>query len=281
MIPAVLLAAALAGAPAQPTEIDIRSETLVIRHAEREATFGGGVTAVRGDMTIQCPEVLALYDAAAKVKTVRCLGAVTAVQGGRTMHAGAGVFDNATGVLTLTGDPTLVEGERRLEGDILTYDVNVRKADLRHARAQFPSQDAPTNAKIAGRGPMLIAADNVLYDTEARVATFTGGVIATRGDLTVQAPRLTTRLDAEGKIASGVTGGGPVTVTQRERHGRAEKATFTGGVNRLVLEGEPTVTERESTLAGEKITFLLAEDRVEVERPRASFPLREATGDKR
>lgn len=284
---AALLAALLAASPGAsappgpPTEIDIRSETLTIRHAERQATFGGGVTAVRGDLTMSCPEVLALYDAAAKVKIVRCMGPVTAVQGGRTMHAGSGEFDNATGLLTLSGDPTLVEGERRLQGDLLTYDVATRKADLRHARAQFPSADAPSNAKVAGRGPMLIAADHVVYDTEGRVATFRGGVIATRGDLTVQAPRLVTHLDEDGRITNGVTGGGPVTVTQRDRRGRAQKATFTGGVNRLVLEGEPTVVERDSTLAGERITFLLAEDRVEVDRPRASFPLREATGGQR
>lgn len=279
--PATAPVPASAPAPASPSEIDIRSETLVIRHADRQATFGGGVTAVRGDLTMRCPEVLALYDAAAKVKTVRCLGPITAIEAGRTMNAGSGEFDNTTGVLTLAGEPTLVEGERRLTGDLLTYDVATRKAELRQARAQFPSQDAPSTAKVAGRGPMLIAADRVVYDTQGRVATFRGGVVATRGDLTVHAPRLVTRLDEHGRIVSGVTGGGPVTVTQRDRRGTAQKATFTGGTNRLVLEGEPTVVERESTLAGETITFLLAEDRVEVQRPRASFPLREATGGRR
>lgn len=280
MIAALL--ALLVAAPAEtPAEIDIRSQSLTIRHAERQAVFSGGVTAVRGDLTMSCPEVVAQYDGAAKVTLVRCQGPVRAIQGDRTMQAGSGEFDNATGVLTLTGEPTLVEGERRLTGQILTYDVGARKADLRHARAQFPASDAPTTAKVAGRGPMLIAAEQVVYDTEDRVATFRGGVIATRGDLTVQAPRLVTHLDEDGMITRAVSGGGPVVVTQRDRRGQAQKATFTGAANRLVLEGEPTVTERDSTVAGERITFLLGEDRVEVERPRASFPLREATKGKR
>jgi lipopolysaccharide transport protein LptA len=265
--------------PGHPGEIDIRSETLVIQHAERQATFGGGVTAVRGDLTLSCPEVLALYDAKAKVTVVRCVGPVTAVQGARTMNAGAGEFDNVTGILSLTGEPTLVEGERRLAGDHLTYDVAGRKAELSGARARLPAADSPATAKLAGQGPLFVAADRVVYDTEGRVATFRGGVTVTRGDLVLRAPRLVARLDDEGRIRSAVSGGGPVTVVQGERRGRARKATFAGAKNTLVLEGEPTVTDRESTLAGDTITFLLAEDRVEVERPRASFPLRGIKGE--
>lgn len=279
---AALLAAATPAAaePASPEEIDLRSETLVVQHAERQAVFGGGVTAVRGDLTLSCPEVLALYDRQAKVTVVRCVGPVTAVQGERTMHAGAGEFDNVTGILSLSGDPTLVEGERRLQGDLLTYDVATRKAELFRARARFPSEDGPAN-RAAGRGPMHVSADRAVYDAEGRVATFRGGVVATRGDLTLRAPRLVTRLDRAGRVRSGVTGGGPVTVDQGERHGRARKATFAGPENRLILEGDPVVTERESTLAGDRVVFLLGEDRVEVTRPRASFPLREAKGGKR
>jgi lipopolysaccharide transport protein LptA len=270
-----------AGEPGRPGEIDLRSETLVIQHAERQAIFGGGVTAVRGDLTMNCPEVLALYDGKAKVTVVRCMGQVTAVQGERTMTAGSGEFDNVTGILSLTGEPTLVEGERRLTGDVLTYDVTSKKAELLKAKARFPAGDAPTTAKVAGHGPMNVAAERVVYDTEGRVATFRGGVTATRGDLVLKAPRLQTRLDEEGRIRSAVSGGGPVTVVQGERRGRAKKATFVGAKNTLVLEGDPTVTERESTLTGDTITFHLAEDRVEVERPRASFPLKEAQGGKR
>lgn len=273
---AIALVAALGAAPAQPGEIDIRSETLTVEHARHRAVFAGGVTAVRGTLTLRCPSVVADYDDASRVRLVTCSGPVTATEHGRTMTAGSGEFDNLAGVLTLHGEPTLVDGARRLVGEELTYALATEKIELTRARAQLPARDAAGAPRLAGQGPLSVTADRVSYDLEARSALFSGGVTARRGDLTLHATRLTTSHDEEGNVERALSSGGPVTVVQRDRKARAGKAELRGNAGRLVLWDDPVVTEKDSTLAGDRVTFLLGEDRVEVERPRASFPLEAA-----
>lgn len=262
--------------PAGSQPIDLRSETLVVEHKKRRALFGGGVVATRGDLVLECPEVEALYDARSKVKTVRCLGPVTAHEGARTMRAARGLFDNETGLLTLEGEPTFLEGERRLVGETLEYDTGKGLVRLLHVEGSIPAEEAPDLPGKAGQGPLLVRAERVEHDLEGRRTSFDGGVVATRGNLTLNAPRLTATYDEEDRLERAVTSGGAITVRQGERRGRAQRAIFTEGARRLVLEGEPTVVDAGSSLSGDKVTFLLAQDRVVVDRPRAVFPLGEA-----
>ena len=276
----LLLAALLASAApevqqtAEKPPIDLSSETLVVEHGKRRAVFGGGVTAVRGDLTLACPEVVATYDASSQVREVACQGPVTATQGERTMTAASGVFDNSTGLLTLEGEPTLTEGERRLVGATLVYDANARTANLTDATGELPAAEAPDLPGAAGRGPLHVKAAKVLHDLANQRTTFDGGVTATRGNLTLTAPRLVARYDAEGNLTSAATSGGKVRVSQGDRRGQANQATFTSGARTLVLTGEPRITENASTLTGSRVTFLLGEDRVVVDNPRATFPLK-------
>ncbi len=271
----LLLAAALAAAPAakSPAPIDIRSETLTVEHGKRRAVFAGGVVATRGDLTLECPEVVATYDAQSQVREVTCVGAITANQGERRMTAQRGVFDNATGLLTLEGEPTLTEGDRRLVGERLIYDANLAKAELTNVQGELPAAEAPNLPGAAGRGPLRVSAATVTHDFAGQRTVFGGGVTATRGDLVLRAPRLTASYDDEGQLAGAMTSGGDVTVRQRDRRGQAKRAVFTAGARTLVLQGEPQITEGASSLTGTKVTFLLGQDRVEVEKPRAVFPL--------
>ena len=272
---ALLLAAAVAAAPAAqgPAPLDLRSETLTVEHGRQRAIFGGGVVATRGDLTLECPEVVATYDARSQVKLVTCHGPVTAKQGDRQMTAQRGQFDNATGLLTLDGEPTLVEGARRLQGETLVYDANLATAKLTNVRGELPAAEAPDLPGAAGRGPLFVNAAQVVHDLNARRTVFDGGITATRGDLVLRAPRLTAQYDESGEVQRAVTGGGPVTVKQRDRNARADRAVFTAGARTLVLDGSPQVTEGASSLTGTKVTFLLGQDRVEVEKPRAIFPI--------
>ena len=260
--------------------IDLRSATLVVEHGNRRAVFGGGVTATRGALVLTCPEVVATYDAAGTVRDVTCRGPVEASEGERYMRAQHGVFDNTTGLLTLAGEPTLTEGERRLTGESLIYDVNASTARLTNAHGEIPGADAPDLPGAAGRGPLRVEAATVFHELAERRTRFEGGVIATRGDLVLRADRLTAWYDEDGALDRAITGGGPVRVTQGARRGEARKATFTGGARTLVLTGDPRITEGESSLTGSRATFLLGADRVVVDQPRAVFPVRAVGGSR-
>lgn len=271
----LLLAAIVAATPAAdaPAPLDLRSETLTVEHGQRRAIFGGGVTATRGDLTLECPEVVANYDAHSAVRLVTCQGAVTAREGERRMTAQRGQFDNTTGLLTLEGEPTLTEGERKLAGETLIYDTNAATAKMTNVRGELPAAEAPDLPGAAGRGPLYVNAAQVTHDLAARKTVFEGGITAVRGDLVLRAPRLTAQYDEQGQLVRAVTSGGPITVKQRNRDARADRAIFTGGARTLVLDGSPQITEGQSSLSGTKVTFLLGQDRVEVEKPRAIFPI--------
>jgi len=256
-----------------PQEIDLVSETLVVDHRAHRATFGGGVVATRGDLEVRCPTVTALYDQRAKVREVVCEGPVSATQGAKTMTSQAGTFDNASGLLHLEGGTTLVEAGRRFSGERLDYEVSTSQATLSRAEADLPGSERLGPMRPDDGAPFRITADKVTHDFAGHRTTFIGNVVATRGDLTMRASRLVVVGADDGRVDRAWTEGGPVRVDQGERHGSAQRGTFVGGGQRLVLEGDPVVTERDSSLRGDRVVFLVGQGRVEVEKPRAVFPL--------
>jgi len=259
-----------------PQEIDLVSETLVVEHKKHRAIFGGGVVATRGDLEVRCPTVVASYDQRAKIREVVCEGPVSATQGGKTMTSQAGSFDNASGMLHLEGGTTLTEAGRRFSGERLDFEVGTSLATLSRGQADLPGSGGLGPLQPNDGAPFRITADKVTHDFDKGRTTFIGNVVATRGDLTMRASRLVVVGAGDGKVERAWTEGGPVRVDQGERHGSAQRGTFVGGGQRLVLEGEPVVTERESSLRGDRVTFHVGQGRVEVEKPRAVFPLERA-----
>lgn len=275
----LLLGAASTPLPARQggQEIDLRSETLTVDHRKHEATFGGGVVVTRGDLVVRCPTLVAHYDSAAKIREVVCEGPVDAVQGERTMSSRAGSFDNRSGLLSLEGETTLVDAERRFTGESLVFETGTNLATLAHARAELPAEEMSDPGGLPiGSGPLFITAEKVVHDFSERRTTFVGEVVAKRSDLVMKAPRLVVLGKEGGAIDRAWTEGGPVHVTQGARHGTAQRARFASGGQRLILEGDPIVTENDSSLRGERVTFFVGLGRVEVMKPRAVFPLREA-----
>ncbi|AKU92235.1 LptA/OstA family protein [Vulgatibacter incomptus] len=253
--------------------IDLRSETLTVDHRRHRAVFGGGVVASRGDLEVRCPMLTAVYDNASRVREVSCDGPVSATQGARTMTSRSGYFDNVTGELHLSGETTLVEEGRSFSGETLVYETGSSQATLVRARAELSGDDA---ADLPGStGPMRITADKVTHDFARHRTIFSGNVVAVRGDVVVRASRLVTIGDDRGHVESGWTEGGPVRVEQGARQGTAERAHFAGGGKRLVLEGNPVITEGSSSLRGDRAVFQVGQGRVEIEKPRAVFPVEE------
>lgn len=270
-----ILAAEVVPARAVATdEIDLTSETLTVEHRKHRATFSGGVVATRGDLEVRCPTLTAHYDHRAKVREVICEGPVSATQGGRTMTSRSGSFDNASGRLHLQGETTLTEADRRFEGDSLDFEVANSMATLSRAKAELPGSEKLGPLQSTDGAPFKITADKVTHDFGRHRTTFSGNVVATRGDLVMRASRLVTVGADDGRIDRAWTEGGPVRVVQGDRRGSAQRGTFVGGGQRLVLEGDPVVTEGDSSLRGDRVTFFVGQGRVEVARPRAVFPLK-------
>lgn len=266
------------GASAPPPPLDLQSPHLTVHHRERRAVFGGGVVLTQGDLVVRCPELVAHYDEASRIRRVVCTDQVRAEQGDRTMEAGSGEFDNVRRTLTLRGEPVIREGQRWIRGEVMTWEVDARVAHVEKGEAELPAADLPDRPQAARAAPMRVVSSRIHYTADDRTARFDGDVVARRATMTLRANRLVAVGAEDGSLQSAWTEAGPVTVVDGNRHARAQQAHFLSNGQRLVLTGAPRFSEGESWLEGDRVVFFIGEDRVEVDRPRAAFPLDRAAG---
>jgi|GEM_PF-1568307 len=261
-----------------PPPLDLQSPRLTVHHRERRAVFGGGVVLTQGDLVVRCPELVAHYDASSRIERVVCTEGVRAEQGARTMEAGRGEFDNVGRTLVLSGEPIIREGERWIRGETMVWEVDHRRARVEQGEAELPAADLPAIAGRAGAGPLRVTAREIVYEADARKTRFDGGVVARRGTMTLRTGRLVARTSDDGRLESAWTEAGPVVVLEGRRRASSGRAELLAGGRRLILTGQPRLSEGESFLEGDRVIFFLGQDRVEVERPRAAFPLDRAAG---
>lgn len=257
--------------------VDVRSPRMTVEHGKRQATFYGGVVLTRGDLVVRCPSLTATYDATARIRRVVCEGPVEAQEGTRKMTAAEGSFDNREGILSLEGEPEIVDGERKLRGERMIYEVATATARVQRGEALLPSTDAPiAGASSSTNEPLHVEADEIVYDTQTRTTAFAGNVRARKGKVDLEAKRMIAVSGADGGLERAWTEGGPVVASEGARRATAGRASFQGRGQRLVLEDEPLLVEGDSSLRGKRVIFFLGEDRVEVDQPRGVFPLGDA-----
>lgn len=267
-----------AGEAAPPPPLDVQSPHLTVHHRERRAVFGGGVVLTQGDLVVRCPELVAHYDEASRIRRVVCSDDVRAEQGERTMEAGSGEFDNVARTLTLRGEPVIREGARWIRGEVMTWEVDARVAHVEKGEAELPAADLPDGPERTREGPLRVVSSRIHYLADERKANFDGDVVARRAEMTLRANRLVAVTGEDGGLETAWTENGPVSVVEGRRRARSQRAHFLGNGQRLVLTGAPRFTEDESWLEGERVVFFIGEDRVEVDQPRAVFPLDRASG---
>jgi lipopolysaccharide export system protein LptA len=88
----------------------------------RSAVFEGGVTAKRGEFTLTCDTLTVTFAAGGKNDAVDLAiaeGNVTISRDQRTATGERAELHGETGEVVLTGNPTLVEGTNRLNGEVV------------------------------------------------------------------------------------------------------------------------------------------------------------------
>lgn len=104
------------GAP--PLQIDAPTSDWDLK--AREARFTGGVTAVRGDVTLTCQTLSVRFASANRVQTASAEGAVVVRQGERRAEGARAELNAETGEIALTGDPRISEGSNTMTGARIT-----------------------------------------------------------------------------------------------------------------------------------------------------------------
>lgn len=118
-VEATLSGATVAGeAEPPPLEIDAPRSEWDMR--SRTIRFTGGVTAVRGPVSLTCAELVVTMLDADRVDRAVASGGVSVRRGERLATGAQGVLDARSGEVRLTGEPVLSEGPNRMSGQTIT-----------------------------------------------------------------------------------------------------------------------------------------------------------------
>jgi lipopolysaccharide export system protein LptA len=129
---------------------------------------------------------------------------------------------------------------------------------------------AATATAAAAALPMEISADRLEVDHKSSLATFSGHVVAVRGDLTLRCDRVEAAYDAAGALRS-VVASGTVSLESRRLHATADRADYREVEHAVVLEGTLHITDGKSVLTGERARLLLDEERFVLEKARGTL----------
>jgi len=108
-------------ASAQGATVEIDANLLVLEDQKSTAVWTGNVRARRGPTLIKAPELTAHYDEQGVVTQVQARGGVEATDGDKWARGQRADYDNARGVLVVTGKPEARQGPNRMRGSKITF----------------------------------------------------------------------------------------------------------------------------------------------------------------
>ncbi|MHB8879762.1 MAG: LptA/OstA family protein, partial [Myxococcaceae bacterium] len=133
---ALLLLALLLGTPpkvlARPVQVS--ADRLDILGREDKAIYSGHARAVRDETTITCDRLVVSYSKRQEVDRIDAEGSVVVTDQDRRATGERATFDNATGVLTVTGDPQAFQGGRHVQGSKVVITTGTDVIDIDDAK---------------------------------------------------------------------------------------------------------------------------------------------------
>jgi lipopolysaccharide export system protein LptA len=110
------------------------------------------------------------------------------------------------------------------------------------------------------KGPVVITSSTLSADAASNTAVFEGSVVATSGDLSMYADKMTVYYTKDGDISK-IEAIGGIKLVKGERTLTSEKATYLAEEGKITFTGDPRAVEGVNTITGSKIVYLIDEDR--------------------
>lgn len=264
-------APALAGEPLTHP-VTIAADRLEILGKEHRAVWSGNVRAQRGEALLTCDRLTAAYVTPEQIKDLTCEGGVKVVEGERTASGQTALFDNVTGVLTLSGEPEARLGKNEMKGAKVTFDVGADTVRVDQARTTFETT-ASGRGPIAGappgfKRPITITSHRLDVRNARRQATWSGNVRARHEDVLISCDRLVATYTATQEIRR-MSCIGDVEVKDGDTWARGERADFQADQGTIVVTGAPEAMQAGNRLRATKVTFRIGSDAIEVENAQA------------
>jgi lipopolysaccharide export system protein LptA len=230
--------------------VTVTADHLEVLDKERRAVYRGHARAVRDSTTMTCDTLTVFYSDKREVEHIEADGNVETLDGDRHAWGEHAVFDNATGVLTVHGNPHAQQGERRVTGDEILFTTGVDRVEVKNAH----TKDDATS----------IDADLLVLEADRHLANWSGHVVAHKNTTTMSSPLLTAHYDEHGTVTR-VEARGGVEVKDKDRWAKGARADFDAVQGRLVVTGKPEARQGNSRLYGRSVTFVQGSDVLEVE----------------
>lgn len=111
--------------------IEITAESLEVRQADNVAVFAGDVIAGQGTLRLTADKVEVSYDTdqgsnseTGAIQKLVATGKVFLSNGSETAQGASAVYDVVGGLVTMTGDVVLTQGQNAISGQSLTINLN-------------------------------------------------------------------------------------------------------------------------------------------------------------
>lgn len=110
--------------------IEITADSLEVRQAEQMAVFSGDVVAGQGTLRLTADKVTVTYgdgggeDGTGKIRDMRAEGNVFVSNGSETAQSAQAQYDVAEGMLHMTGQVVLTQGDNAISGERLVIDLD-------------------------------------------------------------------------------------------------------------------------------------------------------------
>lgn len=260
----LLLAAPDAGVlTARPVQVS--ADKLEVSNKEQRATYTGHAKAIRDTTTMTCERLIVEYGADHEVTRILARGNVEATDADRWARGDEADYDNATGTLVLRGNPVARQGKREVLGQLVTFVTGTDRVVVDKARTRADDEKGPTrDGGVPQVQRITIDADRLVLDEQRNVATWSGHVVARRGETTLLAPELVATYDEQGTITR-VNARGGVEATERDRWARGQRGDYDVARGVLVVTGQPQARQGKNRMKGTKVTFFSGTDFIEVE----------------
>jgi lipopolysaccharide transport protein LptA len=219
---------------------------------------------------------------------------VTASEPGRKAWAARAVYDEGKGLVTLTGDPRIVEeGDgselrgRRIQIATRSQDVTASES-VRHTVGRRGG--ARGRGMLAGEEPTVLICREFAYDEATRTARYRENAVLRSGKDEIRAPLIVLEEKAEGRR---LTASGGTSSVQHPRPGkgaakepapvdaRSREMVYEESANRIVYTGEVEIRQGDILTRSPEAIVVLTKDGGDVDRLEAYEPVEVQQGARR
>jgi len=127
-----------------PETIQVDADASELRERQGRIIYTGNVKARRGNTRLTCDRLVAYLDRSGNVSRVECAGNVQVTDQDRWARADRADFDNVSGVVEMTGNPEIRQGERtHTRGTKITFYVGTETLSVENPRSVFDPKAVP------------------------------------------------------------------------------------------------------------------------------------------